>query len=264
MAARAHVFAVDEHTGALNAWKTTANGTLGVFAIAGGSQSVFFGGDFTKLGGVAAQAFGQLSDITTPTVTDSAGGQPASGSVTVTASGSTDGGPGFSGYRYQTSTNGGTTWSANHNGATVTITAVGTTLVRFQAYDAYGNSTDWVTDTVTIQANNGAVVTFKASTTGVAGTSGNATVKGTYTCNGASPITISGTVTQASTGASANFSVQVACPNNTTSTKWQTVAKAGTAKFANGAASESVTWSATDLSNQAPLGATQTVALTLT
>ncbi len=269
---RAHLMALTEAAGAIDPWHASANGTLGVFSIAGGSGVITIGGDFTKAGGVAQQGFAEFSTITDPTLTDTANGQPTTaGSVTVTASGSTDSGPGLVGYRYQTSTNGGTTWSASHNNKnTAVVNTVGTTLVRFQAYDSYANASNWVTDSVTIQPSGGggggggtAVVTFKASGTGTAGTSGNATVKGTYTCSGASPISISGTVTQASTGASASFTTTVACPGNTTSTKWSTVAKAGTAKFVNGAASEHVTWSATDLSNNQPLGTTQTVALTL-
>ena len=70
--------------------------------------------------------------------------------MTVTASGSTDSAPGFAGYKYETSTDGGTTWSALRNGPTATVKAVGTTIVRFEAIDAYGNTSGWVTDTVTI------------------------------------------------------------------------------------------------------------------
>ena len=265
--ARAHVMALNQTTGALDAWKTSANGTLGVFAVTGANGNIFWGGDFTKFGSITQQGLAEVTTINDPTVTDSAHGQPSNTSVTVTASGSTDSGPGFVGYRYQTSTNGGTTWSANHTGATVTITAVGTTQVRFQAYDSAGNTTNWVTDSVTIQAGGGgggAVVTFKASGSGSVGTGGNATIKGTYTCNGASSITISGTLTEASNGATGSFSVVEPCPNNTTSTKWQTVAKAGATKFTSGgSASEQVSWAATDLSNNQPIGGSQTVTVTL-
>ncbi len=89
-------------------------------------------------------------------------------------------------------------------------------------------------------------------------------MKGTYTCTGAGNVTISGTVTQASTGASGNFSVTVACPNNNTATKWQTLATAGTAKFANGSAAIQANFSATDLGNNAPITGTQTATITLT
>ena len=44
----------------------------------------------------------------------------------------------------------GTTWSALRTGATATVKTVGVTMVRFEAIDAYGNTSGWVTDTVTI------------------------------------------------------------------------------------------------------------------
>ena len=93
---------------------------------------------------------------------------------------------------------------------------------------------------------------------------GNATVKGTYTCNGAGPVTISGTITQASTGASGNFSVTVPCPNNSTATKWQTLAQAGGTPFANGSASLHSNWAANDLSNNQPISGSVTTTVTLT
>jgi hypothetical protein len=70
--------------------------------------------------------------------------------VTVTASGSSDSAPGFLGYKYETSVDGGVTWGALRTGATATVKTVGTTVVRFEALDAYGNSSGWVLDTVTI------------------------------------------------------------------------------------------------------------------
>jgi hypothetical protein len=92
-----------------------------------------------------------LADARGVEITDSAGGVPTSTTpVTVTASGSTDTAPGFGGYKYQTSTDNGTTWSALRTGATATVKAVGVTMVRFESIDAYGNTSGWVTDTVTI------------------------------------------------------------------------------------------------------------------
>jgi hypothetical protein len=198
-------------------------------------------------------------------VTDTAGGQPTTASsVTVTASGSTDSGPGFSGYRYETSTDGGTTWSANHNQSSVTISSPGTTLVRFQTYDAYGNTSDWITDTVTIQSTGTAQVTFNPASSGTAGSNGNATIHGTYTCSGAGPITISGTLSEASTGAQGTFSKSFACPGNTTSTKWQIVVKPSTtALFAAGTVSEQVSWSSIDSGTSQPIGGSQTLNVTL-
>jgi hypothetical protein len=70
--------------------------------------------------------------------------------VTVTASGSASTGPGFLGYKYQTSTDGGVTWGALRTGPTATVKTVGTTMVRFEALDAYDNASDWTGDTVTI------------------------------------------------------------------------------------------------------------------
>jgi outer membrane protein assembly factor BamB len=149
--ARDHLLAVDEMTGNILPWHPSANGVLGVFALAGGAGTIEAGGDFTKLGGVSQQGFGEFPEISLPTLTDSAGGQPTSVSpVTVTASGSTDSAPGFAGYKYETSTDGGVTWSALRSGPTATVKTVGTTLVRFEAVDAYGNTSGWITDSVTI------------------------------------------------------------------------------------------------------------------
>jgi hypothetical protein len=149
--ARDHLLALNETTGALEAWHPSANGVLGVFALAGGDGTLEAGGDFTKIGGATQQGFAEFPEISLPTVTDSAGGVPTSTTpVTVTASGSTDNAPGFVGYKYETSTDNGTTWSALRTGATATVKAVGVTEVRFEALDAYGNTSGWVTDTVTI------------------------------------------------------------------------------------------------------------------
>jgi outer membrane protein assembly factor BamB len=149
--ARDHLLALDEVTGTLEGWHPSANGVLGVFALAGGDGTLQAGGDFTKIGGVTQQGFGEFPEISLPTLTDSAGGLPTSTSpVTVTASGSVDSAPGFSGYKYETSTDGGTTWSALRTGATATVKTVGVTVVRFESLDAYGNTSGWVQDTVTI------------------------------------------------------------------------------------------------------------------
>jgi hypothetical protein len=257
---RNHLLALDAQTGALDAWHPTANGTLGVFAVTGAGGNLTIGGDFTKAGDVNQQGFAEFSTITDPTVTDTAGGQPTTaGSVTVTASDSGSSGPGFVGYRYQTSTDNGTTWSANHNNqATATVTTVGTTLVRFQAYDAAGNTSNWVTDTVVIQPGNtgSAQITFTASGTASVGSGGNVTVKGTYTCAGASSIVISGSLSQASSGAAGTFTVTVPC-GVSTATKWQALAKhSGAALFTAGTVAETVNWSATDSATSQPLGNT--------
>jgi hypothetical protein len=149
--ARDHLMSLDEPTGNIQPWHPSANGVLGVFAMAAGNGTVEAGGDFTKIGGVEQQGFGEFSAINAPTLSDSCGGVPTNvNPVTVTASGSASTGPGFSGYKYQTSADGGLTWGALRNGPTATVKTVGTTMVRFEALDAYGNASDWTTDTVTI------------------------------------------------------------------------------------------------------------------
>jgi hypothetical protein len=59
---RAHLLAVDATTGALQTWHPAANSSLGTFTIAGGSGVIATGGDFTKLGGVAQQGFGEFKE----------------------------------------------------------------------------------------------------------------------------------------------------------------------------------------------------------
>ena len=72
-------------------------------------------------------------------------------SETLNVSGSTDnGGSGFAGYRYQTSTDGGITWSAMQIGGSLQVASEGETLVRFRAVDNIGNWSSWVTGTVRI------------------------------------------------------------------------------------------------------------------
>jgi hypothetical protein len=70
--------------------------------------------------------------------------------VTVTASGSASTGPGFSGYKYQTSTDGGLSWGALRNGSTASNRTIVVPSVFTVAVDAYGNASNWVSDTVTI------------------------------------------------------------------------------------------------------------------
>jgi hypothetical protein len=65
-------------------------------------------------------------------------------SVTVTGSASSDGaGSGVALYQHRSSTDGGTTWTAAQNGATVTIGSQGQTLVQFRAVDATGLQSAW-------------------------------------------------------------------------------------------------------------------------
>ncbi|HKV67738.1 MAG TPA: hypothetical protein VJN72_06585, partial [Gaiellales bacterium] len=81
---------------------------------------------------------------TAPLVAGGTGGWSTAASVPVTASGSTDSpGSGVAGYQFETSTDGGSTWSAPAAGASTPISAEGTTLVRFQALDNAGRASAW-------------------------------------------------------------------------------------------------------------------------
>ena len=65
--------------------------------------------------------------------------------VAISASGSTDpaGGSGFAGYQYQSSTNGGATWSAPAAGNSFSVVNEGQTLVQFRSVDNAGNVSAW-------------------------------------------------------------------------------------------------------------------------
>jgi hypothetical protein len=60
--ARQHLMAVDATSGVLQTWHPSANSSLGTFTIAGGAGVVATGGDFTKLGGVSQQGFGEFKE----------------------------------------------------------------------------------------------------------------------------------------------------------------------------------------------------------
>jgi len=80
-----------------------------------------------------------------PNVTaDRPPGEWSTGPVTFTAT-ATDVGSGVAGYLYETATGNGV-WSAPQPGDAVTITAEGTTCVRFAAYDSAGNRSPWAND----------------------------------------------------------------------------------------------------------------------
>ncbi|HEY7258871.1 MAG TPA: hypothetical protein VH459_07370 [Gaiellales bacterium] len=93
-------------------------------------------------------------DHTAPSVPVLSGGSPLWQNVallSVTAAGSVDtGGSGFDHYRFETSTDGGASWSAPVTGAQADVAAQGQTLVRFGAVDAAGNASVWVQDTARI------------------------------------------------------------------------------------------------------------------
>jgi hypothetical protein len=81
-------------------------------------------------------------DGTAPTVPSVTGGSGSWTTVTpqsVSASGSTDAGSGGVTYSYQTSPD-NSTWSASTAGSSVSVSAQGTTYVRFAAADALGNT----------------------------------------------------------------------------------------------------------------------------
>jgi hypothetical protein len=61
-AKRDKLIAVDEVTGALQTWHPAVNKNLGVFTLAAGNGAVAVGGDFTKIGGVVQQGFGEFHE----------------------------------------------------------------------------------------------------------------------------------------------------------------------------------------------------------
>jgi hypothetical protein len=83
------------------------------------------------------------STPTVPTVTGGSSSWQTAGSVTVGAAGSADSGSGLAGYEYRTSTNGGSAWSAAATGASVAVTAEGSTVVQFRSVDVSGAKSAW-------------------------------------------------------------------------------------------------------------------------
>ena len=81
---------------------------------------------------------------TNPIVTGGSTTWQSIASITISGAGSTDnGGSGLAGYQYRTSTNSGVTWTAQAPGASIGVTAEGSTLVQFRALDNAGNSSAW-------------------------------------------------------------------------------------------------------------------------
>jgi hypothetical protein len=94
-------------------------------------------------------------DRTAPTAPSLSGSSAAwqnVASVTLGASGSSDaGGSGLAHIEYETSTDGGTTWSSSPTtGASAVVSAEGDTRVRFRAVDGAGNASTWVQGTARI------------------------------------------------------------------------------------------------------------------
>jgi hypothetical protein len=84
-------------------------------------------------------------DATPPSDPMIAGGSTTwtTGPVTITASGSKDGGSGLSGYQHRSSLDAGA-WSAAAAGGSVSISATGVTWVQFRAVDKAGNASAWM------------------------------------------------------------------------------------------------------------------------
>lgn len=85
---------------------------------------------------------------TAPALTGGSASWQAGPTVTVSAGGSTDQGSGVTGYEYETSTNGGSTWSAATPGPSAAVATQGTTLVRFAALDGVALASPWTQATV--------------------------------------------------------------------------------------------------------------------
>jgi hypothetical protein len=77
-----------------------------------------------------------------PSVTGGSAAWQSTAGITISGSGSTDARSGVAGYQYRTSSN-GTAWSAAAAGASVQITAQGTTFVQFRTLDNAGNASAW-------------------------------------------------------------------------------------------------------------------------
>ncbi|MCW2829787.1 MAG: hypothetical protein JWP31_479 [Aeromicrobium sp.] len=94
-------------------------------------------------------------DQTVPSVPTVSGGSTAWASLasrTITAN-SSDSGSGVNRLEFQTSTDGGATWTVPSTGSATTVGAEGSTLVRFRAFDNVGRVSDFsaVTDTSTVR-----------------------------------------------------------------------------------------------------------------
>lgn len=133
--------------GASTAWSPAqAGGTVRL--LTSGTRWVEFRG-VDRAGNVSAwsaQAAGGVEvriDTAAPTLAPSGGSEAwTSGPVTV-VSGASDPVSGVASVEYETSTDGGASWSAPVPGGSVVVSADGSTLVRFQATDVAGNVSGW-------------------------------------------------------------------------------------------------------------------------
>jgi hypothetical protein len=102
------------------------------------------------------------SPPSSPTLTGWSPGWVNSASVVVKPTGSSDAWSGLGNYQFQTSTDGGALWSSLLSGNQVTVTSEGSTVVRFRATDNVGNSSAWVSATVSIDRTRPSVPTSVA------------------------------------------------------------------------------------------------------
>ncbi len=168
-------------------WSAATPGTAATISAEGLTLVQFRSVD--AVGNVSAWVNGTVSiDRTAPTAPTDTGGSAswqAGPTVTVTAAGSTDTGSGVAGYEYETSTNGGSTWSAATAGASAVVSAQGTTLVQFAAVDGVGLVSPWTQATVKLDLTAPTAPTVAGgSSTWVNAASGTVTASGSTDSGG--------------------------------------------------------------------------------
>jgi hypothetical protein len=127
-------------------------------------------------------------DRTAPTAPTDTGGSSswqAGPTASVTANGSTDAGSGVAGYKYETSTNGGSTWSTATAGTSAVVSTQGTTLVQFAATDGVGLVSAWTQATVKLDLTPPTAPTISGgSSTWLNAASGTVTASGSTDSGG--------------------------------------------------------------------------------
>ena len=127
-------------------WSGVQNGALLAVSAEGRTDVQFRAVDAIGNRSPWAQATVRLDNVA-PTAPAVSGGNAAwrtVASVLTAASGSTDaGGSGVAGYEYETSTDGGSTWSAATAGSSLSVSAEDETLVRYAAVDGVGLESAW-------------------------------------------------------------------------------------------------------------------------
>jgi large repetitive protein len=142
-------------------YRTSTDGGATWSSVSSGSSLSVSAQGATQVGFRAVDGAGRKSnwvvanakiDRTPPGAPAVSGGSPAwktSASVTVSATLTSDtGGSGFAGDVYETSTDGGATWSAPTPGSSLIVSNQGETLVQFAGTDNAGNQSAWVQATV--------------------------------------------------------------------------------------------------------------------